>query len=408
MNLPLLLIQMIIVSITIYCGSVILITFFVNKDKMFIDPKPKRYPSVTIAIPAYNEEKSIRRCIEHVLKLDYPKKIEVIVINDGSTDKTEKIIKSFGNKIKFINRKENSGIKSIPLNMALKKSKGEIFGFVDAETFIESHSLKKLIGYFNDPKVGSVLPAMKVYNPKNLLERIQRIEYFMSVIFARKIMTFLNSLYMVPGCGFFRSDILKRTGGFDENNLSEDLEIGLRIHNAGYKIENSINALAYTVVPNNLRSLTKQRIRWFRGLIKNLRKYKFLIFEKTDFGLFMVPVAIIGGTISIVLYFLLLLMFLFDTSRIMMNFLNGFFMSGFDLSLLIPDMVIYPNIIMFLFVLFTFIFAINVFLSGKLSKENIFASMFDILLFMFIYTPLVGVWWMLSIIQEIIGAERTW
>ena len=294
MNILSFYIDIILVTITTFITSVLFITLIKNWNVFFIDPKPKKYPSVTIVVPAMNEEKSIAKTIKCLLKLDYPKKINIVVINDGSTDNTLKIIKKF--PVKVISKKKNQG-KSKALNDALKICKTEIFGFIDAETFIEKNALKKMFGYFNDKKVGAVMPPIYVYKPTSTLEKLQQIEYVFSMM-TRKVLTFINSLFVTPGCAFYRTDLLKKIGGFDSKTMGEDLEIGLKINKHGYKIENSINTKVWTVVPNTVRKLIRQRVRWYRGIIYNTIKYRKLFFKKSDIGMFVLPVLLAGGMLT--------------------------------------------------------------------------------------------------------------
>lgn len=410
MNMLVLLLDMAIVTITTFASFVMLITLFKNRGRLFTDPKPNRYPSVTIAVPAHNEEKNLGNVMEHLLNLDYPSKPEIIIVNDGSTDMTREIAENLTkrhNNIRLINRKEKSGIKAIPVNEALKQASGEVFGFCDADVFMEKSSLKNMIGYFNDEKVAAVIPMQKVYHPKNFLERLQRLEYILTSL-AKKLLTFINCLYLTPGCAFYRADILRKIGGFDEKNLTEDLEIGLRLHKHGYKIENSINSVVNVIVPGTFRKLTRERIRWFRGLLYNLRKHKSLFFEKSDFGLYLMPAILVGGIVTILLFFFMVLIAAFDSAYSSWIFLNGLALSGYDIALVLPQLSFEPNIFFLLAVFFLFLFSINIYFSKKVSGESIRSSLADALVFLVVYSPLLSFWWIVSILQEIFGVKKKW
>lgn len=410
MNLILLWLDLVIVTITAFASFVMLITLFKNKGRLFTDPVAKEYPSVTITVPAHNEERNIERTLDCLLNLDYPSKPEIIVVNDGSTDRTREIVESFIKKydnIKLINRNEKSGIKAIPVNLALQHAGGEVFGFCDADVLMEKYSLKAMVGYFNDEKVGAVIPMQKVYKPKNFLERLQRLEYILTSL-SKKLLTFLNCLYLTPGCAFYRTAVLKSVGGLDEKNLTEDLEIGLRLHKHGFKIENSINAVAYVIVPGSFRNLTRERIRWFRGLMFNMKKHRSLFFEKSDFGLYLMPSMLIGGIMAIVLLFFMVLFAAFDSLYNLWIFLKGFVLSGYDLSLILPKLAFEPNIFLLLTVFFLFLFSANIYFSKKVNGERIRDSLFDAFVFLLIYSPLLVFWWMVSILQEIFRVKKKW
>ena len=121
-------------------------------------------------------EKTIAKTVKSLLNLDYPKdKLELMVIDDGSTDKTYEKARQFAKAGVKVFTKKNAG-KAAALNFALKKSTGDFFGALDADSFVNSNALKKMIGHFKDPKIMAVTPSLKVYNPKTILQKIQYIE----------------------------------------------------------------------------------------------------------------------------------------------------------------------------------------------------------------------------------------
>ena len=162
-----------------------LLTMFENKKELK-NPKPKKLPTVTIVVPAYNEEKTISKTLQSLLNLNYPKnKLEIIAVDDGSTDNTYKAAKQFTSQGVKVYKKKNTG-KADSLNFALKKSKGELFAALDADSFANPDCLKKMIGYFNDPKIMAVTPSLKVYKPKNMLQKIQYVEYLIGIFLRKK------------------------------------------------------------------------------------------------------------------------------------------------------------------------------------------------------------------------------
>ena len=147
-------IYLVLMFIALYMFSFFIMLTIRNRKELFSYPQPKKIYSITILIPAYNEEESIEDTIEHVINLDYPKnKLEVIVINDGSRDKTKNIIEKLRKKysnLKLLD-KENSG-KADSLNQGIKIARGELIAVVDSDSFPSKESLKKLTGYFDDEK----------------------------------------------------------------------------------------------------------------------------------------------------------------------------------------------------------------------------------------------------------------
>lgn len=287
-----------------------LITYF-TKGIEEKQNKLENYPKVTIAIPALNEEKSIRGTIESALNLDYPKeKLEIIVINDGSTDNTKNIIKTMmknESRIKLINHKINKG-KGESMNEALKAAKGTFFTCLDADSFIKSDALKIMLPHFDNPKVGAVLPLMKVKNPTTVLEKIQWCEYLLNM-FYKKIMSTIDCVHVAPGpFSIYRKKVVEKLGGFAEKNITEDFEISLRLQKNDYKIVQLFSTEVYTLVPKSLKGVYKQRNRWYKGTMLNLFDYKRMIFNKKygDFGVVQLPRVLISGFLAVTMLGLLL------------------------------------------------------------------------------------------------------
>lgn len=276
--------------LTLFVGIFYLITLFENREKIS-DPKAKRFPKISIIVPAYNEVSTIRKSLESLLQLNYPKdQFEIIMIDDGSVDGTLQIAQEFSQVRSFT--KENGG-KGSAINFGLKKVQGEFVVVLDADSFVSKDILITMIGYFENDKIMAVTPTLKVFNPKGFWQRTQHIEYLFSVFF-RKIFSFLGSVYVTPGpFSIYRKSFFDEYGGFDENNLTEDMEIALRMQAAGYEIENSINAEVFTVAPNNFKGLLRQRARWYTGVIENIYTYRCLFgLRNGNLGAFVLPVMV--------------------------------------------------------------------------------------------------------------------
>ncbi|MBI4163381.1 MAG: glycosyltransferase family 2 protein [Candidatus Aenigmarchaeota archaeon] len=267
-----------------------LLTFFTNKRRFFADPKPRKYPSVSIILPAFNEEKNIAKAIKSVLSQNYPKnKLKVIVVDDGSTDKTVEIASKFKNVT--VIRKKHGGFKSAALNAGLKYVNTELVGFMDADSYLTKNSIMHMVSYLEDKSVGAVTGTVRVANPKNILQRVQHIEYLIFMI-TKRVFHFVDGNYVTPAFAVYRTKELRKIGSFEENNPAEDIEIALRYLSKGYKIKNSYKGLVYTDTPSTIRGLAKQRIRWSRGFFTNTRKYSHLILNSKhgDLGMFSLPV----------------------------------------------------------------------------------------------------------------------
>lgn len=394
-------INIILVVMTVFISNVFLITLLLKWDRIFDDPRIKNYPNITIAVPARNEEKHIAKTLQCLLNLKYPKKIRIIVINDGSKDRTADIVREF--PVELINKKISGG-KANALNDALKRTKSELFGFIDAETFIDKNALMHIIGYFNDKKIGAVTPSMYVYNAKKTIEKLQGVEYAFSMM-SKKILTFLNCLYVTPGCAFYRTDIIKKVGGFDEKNLTEDLEVALHINKYGYQIENSVNAKVWTVVPDTIKKLIRQRIRWYRGTIHNLVKYKSM-FGNNDIGLFVMPIMLICGMFILLMYAFMIGFSILEFIYNLLTYSFAFILSDFSIgSYSIP----FTQNILLTFSIFLFaIFMVNIYFSEKISGTPLFRNFKELLLFLLVYSPILAIALIISIIKIIKRSENKW
>ena len=288
------------------------ILVFFEKNIVDIGLEMADYPNVTIVIPAYNEERNIKETMESVLNLDYQKdKLELIVVNDGSCDNTKEIVESVmmehpDSGIKLINQ-GNKG-KGAALNAALKIAKGEFFTTMDSDSLIRKDALKKIIPKFDDSGVAAVLPLMKVWNPKNLLQRIQWCEYLIN-LFYKRLMAILDCVHVAPGpFSTYRKDTIKNLGGFDEKNLVEDLEITLRLQKKHYKILQTFSTEVYTKVPDTLRKFYNQRNRWYKGTFLNAFKYRGMVFNRRygDFGFIQMPRILLESVVVLFVLFVVI------------------------------------------------------------------------------------------------------
>jgi cellulose synthase/poly-beta-1,6-N-acetylglucosamine synthase-like glycosyltransferase len=237
-------------------------------------------PKVSVIIAAYNEEKVIVETINNILLSDYDKdKLEIIVVNDGSNDKTWEVLKkNFANTpyVKIFNKR--NGGKSTAVNYGIMKSVGEIMVSIDADTLVAPKTIKALVRHFSDPKVGAVAGNAKVGNRENVLTRFQALEYITSQNLDKRAFDFLNAITVVPGAiGAWRMKLIKKLGGLNDNTLAEDSDLTLNIIKEGYIVHFEEEGLAYTEAPTTLKDLAAQRFRWAFGTLQVLAKNKVII-----------------------------------------------------------------------------------------------------------------------------------
>lgn len=232
------------------------------------------FPKVSILIPAHNEEVVIEDTIKSMIQLNYPKdKLEVIVINDNSSDLTGAIIDSYSKRYPFIKavhtKPPNAGKgKSGALNQGLKHSTGEIIAVYDADNTPEPNAILYLVlGLCNDKNAGAIVGKFRVVNAnQNILTRLINIETLTFQWLAQAGRWFWFKMTTIPGTNFaIRRTILEELGGWDEKALSEDTELSIRVYNLGYYIRFFPSAITWEQEPENLKVWWKQRTRWARG-----------------------------------------------------------------------------------------------------------------------------------------------
>ena len=394
---------------------------FIEQDEDIESKKSKRlksFPFVSIVVPAYNEEDNILDTINSVLNLDYPKdKLEVLVINDGSTDSTKAKVKEFIKENKIVKKNKNVILinqknqgKATALNIGLKRSRGEIFICLDADSIVMPDALKRLLHYFDDPDVALALPLMKAKRPKNLLQRLQFREYLLN-IFLKKLMGYLDCIHVAPGpFSVYRKSVLEKLGGFDLGNITEDLEMALRIQKHNYKIVQDMHAEVFTLTPNNLIAYFKQRSRWNKGGIINGLKYKNMMFNKQygDFGLIQSPILILSGVLALTILFATLYYLIEPNIQQIINLgLVNFdiftFITNWKLNFNLLDLS-YPKMtVFFVMVFFT---SLTLYLSHKYTREKVSGEgFFSLLVYLFLYFLLLGFVW-LSVIKDFITMKK--
>lgn len=249
--------------------------------KLWLEDSPDP-PTVSILIPAHNEAVVIKETIESMIRLNYPEdKLEVIIINDNSSDATGEITDSYAKDHAFIkvihNKPPLAGKgKSGALNVGLKQATGEIIVVYDADNTPEPDAVRNLVLTLqHDKKAGAAVGKFRVVNAKkNLLTRFINIETITFQWLAQAGRWFLFKMTTIPGTNFaIRRSILERLGGWDEKALSEDTELSIRVYNLGYYIRFNPAAITWEQEPETWNVWWNQRTRWARGNMYVIGKY---------------------------------------------------------------------------------------------------------------------------------------
>lgn len=249
----------------------------------------QKQPLLSVIIPAYNEEKVIKRCIDSILRSEYPN-FEVIVSDDGSKDTTVRIVKTWikahskGDKITIVCDGINRG-RGGAINQALKKAKGELIMAIDADCTIEKDTIRNAVEHFNDKHVMALAANVKIMPHLSILGLLQQFEWVTSFR-SKKFNSLVNAEYIVGGAGAtYRRSVLKALGGFDESKLTEDIDLSLRIAAKGnrrYLLKYASDVVVMTEHVPSYIGLFRQRFRWKLGSLQALFASKHLFFSRND------------------------------------------------------------------------------------------------------------------------------
>lgn len=263
-------------------------------------------PKTCIVVPCYNEERTIGATLRSLLSLAYPKdKLQIIVVDDGSTDHTYSEAMCFANdpRIRVV-RKENGG-KHSAMNAALALTDAELIGCLDADSEVERGALLEIAPLFADARIAAVTPGIHVRAPKTLLQHMQHVEYRLS-IFNRFILAFLGSTFITPGpFSIFRTSVIRKLGGWRYAHSTEDMEMALRIQEAGHLIANAPRAAVHTYTPPHFRALIRQRVRWTYGWLRNAADYRHMIGNRRfgNLSAMILPYSFASIIITLALFF---------------------------------------------------------------------------------------------------------
>lgn len=251
---------------------------------------PGFQPTVSVVIAAYNEERVIARTVRAILECSYPG-LEVIVVDDGSQDRTSDVIASeFADDARVHLIQKPNGGKASALNRGIAVATGEILISLDADTLFAPDTIQRLVRHFADSAVGAVSGNVRVGNANNLLTRWQSIEYITSQNFDRRGYDLLNCITVVPGAvGALRRSAVLAVGGYTEDTLAEDTDLTWKLRRAGWRINNDTTAYAYTEAPETLVNLARQRFRWAFGTLQCLWKHRGALGQDGAFGAIALP-----------------------------------------------------------------------------------------------------------------------
>jgi cellulose synthase/poly-beta-1,6-N-acetylglucosamine synthase-like glycosyltransferase len=247
---------------------------------------PGYLPDVSVVIPAYNEAAGIAATIRSMVATRYRGRIEVIVVDDGSSDDTAAIARSLDIPCVRVISQPNSG-KPGALNRGIAEARSDILVLVDGDTIFQSDTLGRLIAPLAAADVGAVSGNTKVGNRRGFLGGWQHLEYVMGFNLDRRLFDMLGTIPTVPGAiGAFRRAALAAVGGVSADTLAEDTDLTMALCRSPWRVVYAPDAIAWTEAPSSLRQLWRQRYRWSYGTMQAMWKHRRAVIERGKSGRF--------------------------------------------------------------------------------------------------------------------------
>ncbi len=256
--------------------STIVTVVFLAKSRRAQSGPAMFSPPVSVVIPAYDEEANIGRCLEALLAAGYPRdQLEVLVVDDGSTDGTPEVVRSYPG-VRLLSEGHRGKVEA--LNAGVRGSRHEFILAVDADTLLRPGSISEIVRPLVDPRVGAVAGIAQVANPRGLLGWFQRVEYLFNA-FSRE--SFSSIFHLSTGvCGAltcYRRTALQQIGLFKPHTSAEDYDVALEFVRRGFMVLAVRGAVGDTLVPETLAGLVRQRVRWMKGCMQCFVKHRSLL-----------------------------------------------------------------------------------------------------------------------------------
>ncbi|NMO88777.1 glycosyltransferase [Actinomycetospora sp. TBRC 11914] len=233
---------------------------------------PDHREPVSVIVPAYNETENIEATLRSILANDHP--LEILVVDDGSTDGTAELVESLGLPAVRVIRQPNSG-KPIALNTGVARAKHDLVVMMDGDTVFQPDTVARLVAPFADPEIGAVAGNVKVANRTELIPRLQHIEYVVGFGIDRRVQDTLGAITTIPGAaGAFRKQAVLDVGGLSLDTLAEDTDLTIALGREGWRVVYEERALAWTEAPTTLTQLWRQRYRWTYGTMQAVWKHR--------------------------------------------------------------------------------------------------------------------------------------
>jgi len=347
------------------------------------------FPSVSVIIPAYNEEKVIKSAILSAYNQDYPVK-EIVLVDDGSQDRTLEVANSIKRQFSSINllvlNQPNRG-KANALNLGIRAASSDLVLCMHADSTLTKRTIFSMVQHFRDPDISSVAGNVKIKNRYNLLANLQSLEYIEGLNMTRKTQGFFLLVNIIPGpVGMFRRKVVLDIGGYEDDTFAEDCDLTLKLLHFNHKIAYEPNGIVFTEAPERIQELIKQRYRWTRGILQSLKKRKEdLIHPFRNFTTFST------------LWYMIFEGLLWPAMNIFAN------------VLLVGINVVYGEIgfLLFWFVLLTILDMVAAFYCVTMEGESIFLVPLAVVYRLF-FILVIDIVKLFATIEEILGIRMSW
>ena len=368
------------------------ILFSVALDKPPSLPLDLNYPRITLLIAAYNEANNIAETFRGIQGQDYPAEIDIIVVDDGSTDDTVATLRSFNQKnLKIL--QANHGGKANALNEGLKYVAGDIVVCIDADTFLHPQALRRIVARFlTDPAdTAAVAGCVLVKNSRStFMTRLQEWDYFTGIASAKRQQSLYQGTLVAQGAfSAFRTKIVRAHQGWP-SVIGEDIVLTWSLIKSGWRIGFEPTAIGFTTAPETVYGFCRQRKRWARGMIEGLKQHGQLVWSNSRLSSFFVGVDFIIPFIDLFYAFVFL-------PGVILALFGHFYIVGPSTLLVLP--------LAFLIVLVMYKKQKAVFNELGLNVRQNFAGF---LVYMLIYQVLMSPICVLGYSQELLGLTKKW
>lgn len=284
-----------------------LIAALMQPKKQYQNDPSATVQGVTVVIPAYNESANVAATIRSVIENTYTGPMEILVIDDGSSDDTAAFVRETarGAHVPITLIRKHNGGKARALNLGFGAAKYDIIVALDGDIILDKKAIHHLLQPFVDPRVAAVAGKVYTAGRNDLIDRFQRIEYITGQNIEKEALGRLSAISVVPGAvGAWRKQAVLSAGGHTNDTLVEDQDLTLMLLSLGYHVRYAAEAIAYTETPHTVRDFLKQRFRWVYGSFQCFWKYKSMMIkgQGTPLGTIVLPMMLFYGVFLPLMY----------------------------------------------------------------------------------------------------------